>query len=80
MIAAVRGNITKPTRQLRRLSTGHHIARRHDNLHYNLVNKSPLNLGSAHRGRPIKPANLRGRVRKSRSTNLRHTPPATKSP
>jgi site-specific recombinase XerC len=42
-----------------------------------LVNKSPLNAGSAH---PIKPANLLDRVRKMRSTNLARTPPATKSP
>ena len=80
MIAAVRGNITKPTRQFRRLSIGHQIARRHDNLGDSFVNKSLLTVGSAHRGSPIKPANLLDRVRKLRTTNLPHTPPATKSP
>ena len=79
MIAAVRGNITN-LRQFRRLSTGNQIARRHGNLGYSLVNKSRLNAGSAHRDRPIMPADLLDRVRKTRSTNLRHTPPATKSP
>jgi hypothetical protein len=80
MIAAVCNNVTKPVCQLRRLSTGHQIARRHGNLGYSFVNKSLLNAGSAHRARPIKPANLLDRVRKSRSTNLRHIPTATKSP
>jgi hypothetical protein len=40
----------------------------------------PLNPGPAHRDRPIKDANLLDRVRKTRSTNIRHRPPATKSP
>ena len=80
MIAAVGGNITKPACQLRRLSTSNQIARRHGNLGYSFVKKSLLNAGSAHRGRPIKPANLLDRVRKTRSTNVRHTPPTTKSP
>jgi len=65
---------------LRRLSTGNQIARRRGNFGYRLVNKSPLNAGSAHRGRPIKPANLLDRVRKTRSTNLRHTPAADEIP
>jgi hypothetical protein len=38
------------------------------------------NAGSAHRGRPIKPANLLDCVRNTRSTNVPHTPPAAKSP
>jgi hypothetical protein len=80
MIAAVRGNITKLACQFRRLSTGNQIARRHGNLRYSLVNKSRLNAGSAHRDRPIEPANLLDRVHKTRSTNRGHTPPATKSP
>jgi hypothetical protein len=80
MIAALGSNITKPACQLRRLSTGNQIARRHGNLRYSLVNKSPLNPGPAHRDRPIKLANLLDRVRQMRSKNLRHTPPATKSP
>ncbi len=79
MIAAVRQH-HKPAHHFRRPSTGNQIARRHGNFGYSFVNKSPLNAASAHRGRPIKPANLRGRVRKSHSTNLRHMPPATKSP
>ena len=79
MIAAVRGNITN-LRQFRRLSTGNQIARRHRNLGYSFVKKSPLSAGSPQRGRPIKPANLLDRVHKTTSTNLRHTPPATKSP
>jgi len=77
---AVRGNITNLRNQLRRLSTGHQIARRHSDLGYGFVNKSLLNAGSAHRGRPIRPANLLDRIRKTRATNVRHTPPATKSP
>jgi len=43
---------------LRRLSTGNQIARRHGNLGYWLVNQSPLNAGSTHRDRTIKPVNL----------------------
>jgi hypothetical protein len=65
---------------LRRLSTGHQIARRHGRLGYSFVNKSLLNPGPAHRDRPIKPANLLDRARKTRSTNFRNAPPATKSP
>jgi hypothetical protein len=79
MIAAVRGNPTN-LRVNCAGSTGHQIARRHSNLRYSLVNKSPLNSGPAHRDRPIKHANLLDRARKTRSTNLRHAPPATKSP
>jgi hypothetical protein len=41
---AVRANITNLRNQLRQLSTGHQIARRHGNPRYSLVNKSPLNL------------------------------------
>jgi len=70
----------KPACQLRRLSTGNQIARRHGNLGYSLVNKSRLNAGSAHRDRPIKPADLLDRVRKTRPTDLGHTLTATKSP
>ena len=51
MIAAVRGNITN-LRQFRRLSTGNQIARRHRNLGYSFVKKSPLSAGSPQRGRP----------------------------
>ena len=80
MIAAVGGNITN----LRINCAGSRLATKSlavtGDLGCSFVNKSPLNAGSAHRGRPIKPANLRGRVRKSRSTNLRYMPPATKSP
>jgi len=79
MIAAVRQH-HKTADQLHRPSTGNQIARRHGNLGYRLVNKSPLNAGSARRGHPIKPANLLDRARKTRSTNLARTPPATKSP
>jgi len=77
---AVRANITNLRSQLRQFSIGHQIARRHGNFGYRFVNKSPLNAGSAHRGRPIKPASLLDRVRKKRSTNRARTPPATKSP
>jgi hypothetical protein len=80
MIAAVCSNVTKPACQFCRLSTGSQIARRRGNLGYDCVNKSLFNAGSAHRGRPIKLANLLDRARKSRSTNLRHIPTATKSP
>jgi hypothetical protein len=79
MIAAERQH-HKTADQLRRLSTGNQIARRCGNLGYRLVNKSPLNAGPARRGHPIKHANLLDRVCKNRSTNLRHTPQATKSP
>ena len=79
MIAAVRGNLTN-LRINCAGSTGHQITRRQGHLGYGFLNKSLLNAGSAHRGRSIKPANLHGRVRKTRSTNLRYTPPATKSP
>jgi hypothetical protein len=79
MIAAVRQH-HKTAYQLRRLSTGNQIARRRGNLGYSVVNKSPLNAGSARRGHPIKPTNLLDRARKTRSTNVRHTPKATKSP
>jgi hypothetical protein len=80
MIAALCSNVTKPACQFRRLSTASQIARRRSNLGYRLVTKSPLNTRSAHRGRPIKPANLLDRVRKMPSMRLRHAPPATKSP
>ena len=80
MIAAMGGNITNMRVKLRRLSTANQIARRHGNLGYSSVNISPLNLGLAHRDRQIKDANLLDRVRKTRSTNIRHRPPATKSP
>jgi hypothetical protein len=76
MIAVARQH-HKPADQLHRSSTGSQIARPRSNFGCRLVNKSPLNAGSAH---PIKPANLLDRVRKTRSTNLAHTPPATKSP
>jgi hypothetical protein len=79
MIAAVRQH-HKPAHQFRRPSTGNQIARRHGNFGYRPINKSPLNAGSALRGRSIKPANLLDRVRKTRSTNLARIPPATKSP
>ncbi len=78
MIAAVRQH-HKPAHQFRRPSTDNQIARRHGNFGYRFVNKSPLNAASAHRGCPIKPANLPGGMRESRSTNL-HMPPVTKSP
>jgi hypothetical protein len=79
MIAAVRQH-HKSAHQFRRPSTGNQIARRHGNFGYRPINKSTLNAGSAHRGRPIKRASLLDRVRKMRSTNLARTPPATKSP
>lgn len=80
MIMALRANITNLRIKLRQFSTGNQIARRRGNFGYRLTNKSLLNAGSAHRGRPIKPASLLDRVRKTRSTNVRHTPPETKSP
>jgi hypothetical protein len=49
-------------------------------LGYSFVNKSLLNPGLAHRDRPIKHINLLDRARKTRSTNFRNAPPATKSP
>jgi hypothetical protein len=55
------------------------IARRYAGLGYRFVNKSLLNAASAHRGRPINLANLLDLVHKTRSTNVRHAPPATKS-
>jgi hypothetical protein len=79
MINAVRGNITN-FRVIRRLSTSHQIARRCGNLGYSLVNKSLANAGSAHRHRPINPANLLARGRKTAQTNVGHRPPATNSP
>jgi hypothetical protein len=53
MIAAVRQH-HKPAHQFRRPSTGNQIARRHGNFGYSPINKSTLNAGSVHRGRPIK--------------------------
>ena len=79
MIAAVRQR-HKTAYQLCRLSTGSQIARRRSNLGYRLVNKSPLNAGSARRGHPIKPTNLLDRARKTPSIRIGHAPPATKSP
>jgi hypothetical protein len=80
MIAAVRGNLTN----LRINCAGSRPATKSLAVRatwgYGFLNKSLLNAGSAHRGRSIKPANLHDRVRKTHSTNLRYTPPATKSP
>jgi len=53
MIAAVRQH-RKSAHQFRRPSTGSQSARRHGNFGYRPINKSTLNAGSAHRGRPIK--------------------------
>jgi hypothetical protein len=75
MIKAMRGNITYP--HVRRLATGNQIVRRRDKPGYRLVDKFLLNAGSTHRGRP---PTLSIRVRKICSTNVAHTPPATKSP
>jgi hypothetical protein len=80
MIAAVRGNITnlrvnyagsRPTTNSLAIRATWATA---------FVNISLLSTGSAHRRRPIEHANLLHRVRKTRSTNLRHIPPAPKSP
>ena len=67
MIAVVRGYITNLRVNVRRLSTGHQIARRRDNFGHRLVNKSLVIAGSAHRDRPINPVNLLDRDRKHAS-------------
>ena len=80
MIAAMRGNITKPTCQFRRLSTGNQIARRDGNLGYSFVNKSLLNAGSAFvvvRSSPPT-CSIASAKRVQRTSD--NTPPATKSP
>jgi hypothetical protein len=80
MIAAMGGNITN----LQVNCAGYRPATKSlavtATLGYSSLNTSPLNSGPAHRDRPIKDANLLDRVRKTRSTNIRHRPPATKSP
>ncbi len=79
MIAAMGGNITN----LRVNCAGSRLATKSlavTATWATVASTSPLNPGPAHRDRPIKDANLLDRVRKTRSTNIRHRPPATKSP
>ena len=78
MIAALRGNLTN----LRINCAGPRPATKSLAATATCATAFSTNLcaGSVHRGHPIKPANPLDRIRKTRSTNLRHTPPATKSP
>ena len=81
MIAATRGTSQTCVVELRRLSTGNDQIR---SRRATWATASSTNLRSI----PVLPivivrssiANLLDRVRKQLSTNLRHTPPATKSP
>jgi len=77
MIKAIRGNITYLHVNCVGSLLATKVVRRRDNLGYRLVDKFLLNAGSIHRGRP---PTLSIRIRKTCSTNVAHTPPATKSP
>jgi hypothetical protein len=80
MIAVVRGNITNlrvnfaGSRPATKLLVAKAICAT------GLVNKSRGNVGSTQRDRPIKPANLLKRGRKTPSTHLGNGPPAPQSP